>query len=457
MGGHRPALDTERMRTFAATGTCLDCALTLHGAHHCPRCGLLQVGPVASRLHEMLAEADALMRSLDSQRAPINVRPAVTPDKAPTPEPARPVLPPLPEDRPRHEPVSVGSVLLGLGALCLVVAAVVFVVVTWGSMSLSTRTLLLIGATAVAFVAAARLTVRRLHGSVEAVSAVAWLFLIVDVAAARVAGLLGLDALDLTDLATLTGLLMALAASMAAVATHRLVGREPYVTSTVAAVGWWLVGASAAWQWEQSAAWTLVVLVLAAAALSVGYRAVGSLVTGALLAGSTLALHGLLWAEALRTALSADVTALLAGGQLWPVLVAMGLTVAAAEAIRRRHPGERADAVVHGAGLLTTLLGVVVLVVPAWQSAPTHGVTALCLVTVALAATGLLGLRPWTRGPRALAAVSAAGCLLVASPWAAWLCLELAVLVAAPWCHPMDASLDGLRLDTPADLSLIHI
>lgn len=430
------------MKTFAPPGSCLDCALPQRGSGHCPRCGLPQDGADAVRLRSLLAEADALLRQVPRQRAPTNTPPPVLP------------MPAVRAPAERRAPVSVGSVLLALGALCLVVAAVVFVAVTWGSLSLSARTVVLLGATAVAFVATAVLTVRRLHGSVEAVSAVAWLFLAIDVAAARTTGLLGLDTLALADLVTVSGLLAAGSASAIAVLTHRLVGREPYASSVVAAIGWWLVGASIAWQWEHSAAWMLVVLVVAGAALSLAYQLIGSRITLVLLAGATLLLHGSLWAEALRTALSADVDRLLRGGALWPVLVAMGLTVAVAEVLRRRQPGRRADTVAHGAGLVTTLLGAAVIVAPAWQADPARGVTALCLVTLVLASTGLLAPGPWTHGPRALAPVAATGCLLVALPWVAQLGLDLTTLLANPWGQSVDASLPGRGPDLGTMLGL---
>lgn len=430
------------------TGSCLDCGLVLQGSPHCPRCGLPQTGTDAERLRAVLSEADALLRRLDGRRA----GPDAGAPPAPTPRPS----PPPRDDRRRHAPVSVGSVLLALGALCLGAAAIVFVAVTWGSLSLSARTLVLLGATAVAFAVMALLTARRLHGSVEAVSAVAWLFLAIDVVAARATGLLGLDTLTLTALATVSGLLAALPASVAAVLTHRLTGREPYVTSVVAAGGWWLVGASTAWQWTHSEIWLLIVLVSAGAALSLGYRIAGSRITLLLLAGSTLLLHAMLWLEAAQTALTADIDTLLRGGGLWPVIVTMGLTVTAAEIIRRRRPGQQADAVVHGAGLATTLLAAAVLVAPAWQSAATRGVVALCLVTVALGSAGLLPLRPWMRGPRALVPVAAAGCLLVASPWLTQLGLDLAAVLTNPWGNPIDASVpsQGPDLGTAIGLPL---
>ncbi|MDQ3629160.1 MAG: hypothetical protein M3419_10200 [Actinomycetota bacterium] len=423
------------MRTLATPGSCLDCALPVQGTPVCPRCGLPQDGTDAVRLRALLTEADTVLRRLDTQRAGIHVAASVTPRPRPAPPPR--------DDRRRRAPVSVGSVLLALGALCLVVAAVVFVAVTWGSLSLSARTLVLLGATAAAFAVTALLTARRLHGSVEAVSAVAWLFLAIDVAAARATGLFGLDTLSLTDLVTTSGLVAGVSASVVAVLTHRLVGREPYVTSAVAVAGWWLVGASVAGQWESSRAWLLVALVLAGAVLSLGYLVADSRIMLLLLAASTLLLHGLLWCEALRSALSADVDALLRGGALWPVLVTMALTATAAEGGRRRQPGRRADVVVFGAGLASTLLGVAVLVAPAWQAAPTRGVVVLCLVTLTLAGSGLLAPRPWTKGPRTLVPVAVTGCLLVASPWVARLGLDLATLLVTPWGHPIDGSLPG--------------
>lgn len=431
------------MRTFATPGQCVDCSLPQPGTTHCPRCGLPQDGPDAIRLSAVLTDADRLLWRLRAQRAPA----VPVPPSAPVPLPA-PVLPPLSDDQSRGAPVSVGSVLLALGAICLVVAAVVFVTVAWGSLSLSARTLVLLAATGIAFAATAVLTVRRLHSSVEAVSAVAWLFLAVDVAAARTTGLLGLDTVALVDLLTVSGLVAGVAATTVAVLTRRLVEREPYVTSGVAAAGWWLVAGSLGERWELGAASLLVVLVVAGAALSLTYLVLGTRILLVLLAGSTLVAHASLWLQALGTALTEDVDGLLAHGRLWPVLVVSGLSVLAAAGFRRGQPGARSAAVVHGVGLATAALVAAVLVVPAWREGAGAGMTVLVLVTSALAAAGLLRSGPWTAGPRALVPVAGVACLLLTVPWATVLLGDLGLLVSTPWAHPFDVTLpdvsDGL-------------
>jgi hypothetical protein len=85
----------------------------------------------------------------------------------------------------------VPAVLLGLGGLCLVVGALVFLAVTWSVLGIGGRTAVLVGLTLVAALGVALSARRGLRGAAETLAAVAGLFLAADLAGAAAAGWLG--------------------------------------------------------------------------------------------------------------------------------------------------------------------------------------------------------------------------------------------------------------------------
>lgn len=443
---------TALMRTYASPGLCFDCSHELRGEWHCPRCGLPVVGPEASRLAQLLAEADGLMVRLDAvrHRTPLPTaqgpaRPARSP-RVPvgtSPDPSESASAAVP--RPRRS-VSAGSVLLALGACCLVVGALVFVAVTWGSLSLSTRTLILLAMTGLAFAVTAVLTSRRLHGSVEALSTVAWTFLAIDLAAGRTSGLVGLDRLSDEGFVVVAGLLAALPASGVVVLTRHVVGREPIVSSLVAFVGWALVALGVVSAWTASAEWLLVVLVVFTAALSAGYALLGLSWLMWAVAGSTVAVHAALVLAVALTCLRNDHRSLIAQGRVWPVLACLTLSVVAV-AVLRRHARTHADTVVVVGSVLVSALVAVLVAAPAWHSGAGWGAAALCLATLgctALASTppGQRAQPSWANGPRSVAFVAAGGCVLVALPWVAAVAVALVESMTDPWNGPVGTRID---------------
>ena len=92
--------------------------------------------------------------------------------------------------------MSASAVLLGLGALCFVVAAVVFVSVTWSDLSLAAKAAILLAVTTVVG-AVAGLAVRKgLRGSAEAFVLLFSILVAVDFLSAHYGGFAGLDALS---------------------------------------------------------------------------------------------------------------------------------------------------------------------------------------------------------------------------------------------------------------------
>jgi hypothetical protein len=115
----------------------------------------------------------------------------------------------------------VKTVLLALGALLLVVAAVIFMVVAWGRMGAGGRTLCM-GLATVAAAAGAHLAARRrLRATAEAVAALTVALLLLDAFGLRRLGVAGLDGVSWqTYWAVATGLVAALCAASGVL--HRL-------------------------------------------------------------------------------------------------------------------------------------------------------------------------------------------------------------------------------------------
>ncbi|WP_372736688.1 hypothetical protein, partial [Nocardioides sp.] len=112
----------------------------------CPTCGLPLQGGLATQLFETLSAADALLIRL-RESAPTPSEAAVggpVPGQSPVsvPPPASVPPPPLPAaTTPRRgfSGASVPKILLTLGALCLLVAAVIFLAVAWSWLGVGGR------------------------------------------------------------------------------------------------------------------------------------------------------------------------------------------------------------------------------------------------------------------------------------------------------------------------------
>ncbi|MDQ1604786.1 MAG: hypothetical protein QOE01_2631 [Actinomycetota bacterium] len=105
--------------------------------------------------------------------------------------PARPLTPPAP--RPEWTLRRVQNLLLGLGVGLLAVAAVIFLVVSWGSLGVGGRAAVMTGCTAVAAGAATFSRKRSLGATAEALAALTVALTLLDAYGARSAGLAGLD------------------------------------------------------------------------------------------------------------------------------------------------------------------------------------------------------------------------------------------------------------------------
>ena len=173
---------------------CPDCrAELISSARACPRCGLGLVGPTAQRLwwidtelvsldlrrHTLLEERPkALARLREETRA---AAPVATPSVPAAPAPAPVAAAPRPGAPTREvSRRSAQNVILGLGALLIGIAALVFAVWTWSDLGTGARATVL-GLTTLTFtVVAVPLYRRGLRSTAEAFGVVAALLMCVD-------------------------------------------------------------------------------------------------------------------------------------------------------------------------------------------------------------------------------------------------------------------------------------
>ncbi|WP_134764519.1 hypothetical protein [Nocardioides sp. 1609] len=178
---------------------------------HCRRCGVPLDHDLAVDVFAALQGVDRLAGQLRlAARAVPAPQPAAPAAPATAAAPAAPVwtssLPEAPV-RTGVRTSSVPAILLGLGALCLLVAAVAFLAVAWSWLGVGGRTAVLVGLTAVTGVGGVLLRRRDLRVAAEAIVTVALGLLLLDVLGARGAGWLG----DLTG----AGLACTLGAALA--------------------------------------------------------------------------------------------------------------------------------------------------------------------------------------------------------------------------------------------------
>lgn len=227
------------MTRYADPQRCPDCRGPLgRDAVACPTCGLPLRGVTAAELFRTLSTADVLLTQL---RASASVPSAAVPSD-PVPSASVPgggLLPGAASGpggaaapgrgvagsvRPHGlSAASVPKILLGLGALCLLVAALVFLAVTWSMLGVGGRTVTLVGFTAVAAGLSGWMCRRDLRGAAEALSLVALGLLTLDLFGARAADWFG-DVSTPAFLVVLGGLLAAGGVSAALLARRTPTG-----------------------------------------------------------------------------------------------------------------------------------------------------------------------------------------------------------------------------------------
>jgi len=181
---------------YADPDLCPDCRSDLpHGLRTCPTCSLPVRHALAVELFSTLTRADALVAQLRSlaDRAAAPAAAGTTPAPVTTPPPPPPPPPPAAPApaRPGVGVAAIPKILLGLGALCLLVAAIVFLAVSWSILGVGGRTAVLLTLTAAATGGALLLNKVELRIAAESMSVVALGMLGLDVLGAHAAGWFG--------------------------------------------------------------------------------------------------------------------------------------------------------------------------------------------------------------------------------------------------------------------------
>ncbi len=271
------------MTRFADPARCPDCRATLTpGSYTCPACGLDLSGELGRRLFTLLTDADRVLVQLRARSAaPDQVRVPAAAGPGLPPPPLAPAGPPpaLPTAQRPQSPAVKGStvpqVLLGLGALTLLVAISLFFAVTWSTLGPGGRAVLLLLLTATTGVVTVGLARRDLRAATEALGLVTLGLVAADVWAARDAGWIhpGTGA----QTALVLGTVLVVAGTVSALTLTRTRAGRFVSGEVVAGIGAALLaGGVAASAWGTLAE-RLVVAVPLVAALAVVARLLGQL------------------------------------------------------------------------------------------------------------------------------------------------------------------------------------
>ncbi|CAN5314897.1 hypothetical protein BH18ACT9_BH18ACT9_01030 [soil metagenome] len=401
------------MAHFADPHRCPDCSAEIvPGQPACSSCELPLAGELAQQLYRTLVSADALLLRLrETQTRQVPASPADAPGAA------TPALGITPEGgsslevsqtsvrRTGMSAASVPKILLGLGAACVLVAALVFLAVTWSVMGVGGRTATLFGLTLVSGLVAAWLANRDLRGGAEAMTLVALGLLTLDVFGARDAGWFG-DLPDSTFM-VLVGTVLVLAGAGIALMARRTPVAALTTSQVVAGIG---TGSAA-----------IGVATLPGVDTSVGLVAAVLLAAAAVLAATRLDLSwtsiaaavvtGLSWLTLLghaidRAAQHQDLDGLWLDLHVWPLLAAAALVGALALVAGLAGPVRVAAAMMAYAVLTLAL------VIPVFD----EGATATGWVAIAAlaAAAAVTWLAPLMWRPTGLLVQASAGLLVLA-------------------------------------------
>ena len=396
------------MTRYADPRRCPDCLGPIaYGTTECPHCGLPLMGETAQRLFATLTTADELLLAL-RREAPVLATvgaPAPSTDTTRGSTPHNPRLNPAQPAAQRKagglSAASVPKILLALGAGCVLVAALVFLAVTWSVMGVAGRTATLVGFTAIAGVLAGWMAQRAQRGAAEALALVTLGLLSLDVLGARSSGWFG----DIGDPAfvIVLGAVLAAAGAAAALAVRRTAVTGLTGAEVVAAIGVLLVTVGVATgSWTTPSADLVLATLVAAGATAAAYPVrLRALTLGAavIASGAWVYLAGDGFERAFRHDTLRELWLQAEG---WPVLVAAA--IAAGLALLTVLPLWLR---VTGLSLGTLLVGVLV-VVPVDASA-TPATLAVLATLLVIGAAAWFAPRPW--------GLAAAAAFLVGGLW----------------------------------------
>ncbi len=392
---------------FADPAVCPNCASLISGPPTCLICGFDLNSQPARELWQTLLKADELLERARNESA--HPAPATVP-AGPLPH-APAVAGPVKTTR---RSVSTGSILLGLGALFILVAGFIFITVSWGSLGVTGRALVLLAFTAVVGTLANVVSRRGLRGSAEALWAVFLGLATVDWFAAWGEGLFGADSLSFVSVAVAWSVVMfAVAAYVVRWAGPRLNDVRLVSPMTVAGLAPWVGGAAIGihlfdkqdWSpfWSSVTA-TAFVVVFLVSAVRLKHRLTGILLACAGGVGLTF----LIVAAVIEAFDNPSVRELAVGWHGFPVLVIV-LAALACGLVERR-------AAIAGSAV-AMLGGTLLVALPIEDAHPDRGAFIALSAVIVLAALALRGADGWSRGARAATALLGAGLTIAALEW----------------------------------------
>ncbi len=304
--------------------------------------------------------------------------------------------------------------ILALGALLLLVAATIFITVSWDRLGLFGRSMVLLGVTVLAAAGASELSRRRLRGSAEALWAVTLGLITLDWFAARAEGMLGLQHIDPGLYVGLWSVLLSTFALVVVALTRGRIGRSLVVPQVVAAVTPWIaVPTILFYLWiglEWRAFWAgLVSASVAAIVALLAWRLRASLAGWGVVPPLAAMLPFLVVSAVADTVAHPEPRQLVLEGHAVPLLLLSILAAVAAVTIPRARSVPAAGALLGVTLVLATGVG--------GGLVPEAGVATAAAVLVLTALLGA-GAGTWTLGSRwASAVLAAAGLGLIVLGW----------------------------------------
>ena len=386
---------------FADPHACPSCGGAIAGDNQCPHCRFVLGSTTSLQLWRTLQQADELLEQARLESTASAASPLGTPTPMPPPTPM--------PTAPRREPSvtrrwSTGSIILGLGALCLIIAALVFVTVSWSVLGATGRTFVLLVITLAVCAGAVLVTRKRLRASAEALWAVFFGLFSIDYFAARSYGLFGLDSIDLDPTMLAYGLTMALGGAGVALAARRSL--PVLVPSLAAGLGVWVSSFWLCAMVDFSFFWS-VFAGLALTVVAAGLARIVSLMTLTVLSGLAAACYYVVAVGGAIYELDSGprLSEVTAGGHGIAMLVMVALTACVGIAFKRL--------AIPAAALATW--GITALVfVPAAAESDQVAFLVISIVVVALAGALVRGTNPWIRGAR-IGSLAVTGVLGLAS------------------------------------------
>lgn len=390
---------------FADPHVCPSCKGSIDGEIRCPDCHLNLSSPASRRLWQTLLQADSLLLEARRESSATVVQ-----------DSPQGTLPPLPVPGPRIQAGSAapahrwstGSIILGLGALCLLVAAVVFITVSWDVLGATGRTLvLLVITTAMAF-AASWSTHARLRASSEALWTVFFGLVAIDFFAARAYGLLGLDSFSDEQSALVFGILAAVLGGAIALGSRKTL--TVMAPSIAAGLAVWTASFALVATLDGAFFWRgFAGLALAASLTEIARRLSLTLVPW-ISAAATLALYVLAAGGAIDELASSPHLGDLAGhGHGIPMIVMIVVTAAV---------GLASPLLTLPAATLVTLGAGSLVFAPSEAASPHEGgFLAGSILLIVLSVALIRGTHDWVRGARIAAAAIFVALALASMGW----------------------------------------